>query len=79
MRGPRCEKHLERHYMKNDCDKCKEERIATLTARLREAEELLRKLIRSDDEAHGMDGANSALWPRADDARAYFAKHGKGA
>jgi len=44
MKGPRCQKHQKRHYMVNDCDQCKQERITSLELRLAKAEELTVKL-----------------------------------
>ena len=82
MRGPRCEKHLERHYMKNDCDKCKEKCISTLTARLREAEEIIDGLLNENhtctNESH--EGCPyCAVNVRGEKWLEQCAKHGKGA
>ena len=34
MKGPRCPIHTHRHYMKNDCDGCKKDRIKELEGQL---------------------------------------------
>lgn len=74
MKGPRCMKHMERHYMAADCDQCKKERIEYLEARLRDAEELLRKLEWLPEKA--MDGSDQKFCQlcRANERNGHYAR-----